>query len=100
VAGRRRAFRVDHSLAVGCNGIVVPGFFEYVTFAALGDRHEVYPADDPHVPRAEAMVARFGPVWRYAHDMRVYFATDMLALSPPLKRYLGESVGRPGGRRP
>jgi hypothetical protein len=41
------------------------------------------------------MVAGFAPVWRYAHDMgmRVYFATDMLALSPPLKRYFQKSAG-------
>ncbi|MGQ0838570.1 hypothetical protein [Actinokineospora sp.] len=87
-----RHFRqfVDHSLAEGYNGITVPGFLEYVTF---GD--EVYPAGDPHRARAEAMLTRFGPVWQYAHDMgmRVYFSTDMLATSPPLRQYLERTVG-------
>ncbi|MEJ3743920.1 hypothetical protein WEI85_11580 [Actinomycetes bacterium KLBMP 9797] len=86
---------VDHAVALGYNGIVVPGFLEYVTFAAVGDGRSVYPSGDPHVARAEAMVARFGPVWRYAHEMgmKVYFQTDMLALSPPLRRHLERTVG-------
>ncbi|BCB77085.1 hypothetical protein GCM10022251_58180 [Phytohabitans flavus] len=83
---------VDHSLAQGYNGIVVQGFLEYVTFDGLG----VYPDGDPHVARARAMVEHFGPVWRYAADMgmKVYFMTDMLALSPPLRTYL---QGLPSG---
>jgi hypothetical protein len=42
--------------------------------------------------QAQAMRAAFGPVWRYVHDMgmKVHSQTDMLALSPPLKRYVGE----------
>jgi hypothetical protein len=86
---------VDRGLAEGYNGVVVPGFLEYVTFAGVGDGHQVYPAGDGHVARARAMVKAFGPVWRYAHDagMKVYFATDMLALSPPLQRYLQETYG-------
>jgi glycosyl hydrolase family 67 len=86
---------VDHGLAEGYNAVVVPGFLEYVTFSGIGDGHQVYPAGDPHVARAKAMVAAFGPVWRYAHDagMKVYFATDMLALSPPLQRYLENRFG-------
>jgi hypothetical protein len=48
--------------------------------------------DDAHIVRVPAMRASFGPVWRYAHDMgmKVYFQTDMLALSSLLKRYLGD----------
>ena len=88
VAGISAQFRqlVDHSLARGYNGIVVQGFLEYVTFDGLG----VYPDGDPHVARARAMVEHFGPVWRYAADMgmKVYFMTDMLALSPPLRAHL------------
>ncbi|BCJ48333.1 hypothetical protein GCM10010168_77410 [Actinoplanes ianthinogenes] len=76
---------IDHSAAQGYTGVVVPGFLEYVTF---GDT--VYAPDDPHLARAEAMTAAFAPVFRYAADMgmRVYFLTDMLALSPPLAGYL------------
>ncbi|MFG1886156.1 FtsX-like permease family protein [Micromonospora sp. NPDC049102] len=86
---------VDHSVAQGFNGIVVPGFLEYVTFAEVGDGHAVYPPGDPHVDRARALVAAFGPVFRYAEDMgvRVFLLTDMLAVSPPLEAYLTRTVG-------
>ncbi|SCL28712.1 Glycosyl hydrolase family 67 C-terminus [Micromonospora pallida] len=86
---------VDHSVAQGYNGIVVPGFLEYVTFAKVGDGHAVYPAGDPHVDRARAMVAAFGPVFRYAEEMgvKVFLLTDMLAVSPPLEAYLTRTVG-------
>ncbi|WP_370617468.1 hypothetical protein [Mumia sp. Pv 4-285] len=86
---------VDHGLAQGYNAVVVPGFLEYVTFAGVGDGHEVYPEGDPHPARAEAMAEAFEPVWRYAHDqgLRVYFATDMLAVSPPLEDYLDGQGG-------
>jgi hypothetical protein len=82
---------VEHSLAQGYNGVVIPGFLEYVAFHDL----DVYPAGDPHRARAAAMVRAFGPVWRYAHDlgMKVYFQTDMLALSPPLRAYLERTAG-------
>jgi hypothetical protein len=86
IAGEFRRF-VGHALARGYNGVVVPGFLEYVTFR---DVDGVYPAGDDHVARAEALAAAFAPVYRYAADlgMRVYMLTDMLAVSPPLERYL------------
>ncbi|XTZ14251.1 hypothetical protein ACQSSU_22495 [Micromonospora echinospora] len=86
---------VDHSVAQGYNGVVVPGFLEYVTFAGVGDGHAVYPAGDPHVDRARAMVTAFGPVFRYADQMgvKVFLLTDMLAVSPPLEAYLTRTVG-------
>ncbi|WP_426592458.1 hypothetical protein ACPPVS_11790 [Cellulomonas sp. McL0617] len=86
---------VQHDLREGYNGIVVPGFLEYVTFSGVGDGHQVYPQGDPHVARAQAMVKAFGPVFRYAADMgmHVYLLTDMLAVSPPLEAYLQRTVG-------
>ncbi|MEU0557301.1 hypothetical protein [Dactylosporangium sp. NPDC006015] len=86
---------VEHSLAQGYNGVVVPGFLEYVTFALVGDGHAVYPAGDDHIARAQALVEAFGPVFRHAADlgMRVYLLTDMLAVSPPLERYLEREFG-------
>ncbi|SPT58780.1 Alpha-glucuronidase [Actinomadura madurae] len=83
---------VDHALADGYNGVVVPGYLEYVTFSGVGDGHAVYREGDPHIARAQAMRAAFGPSWKYAHDMgmKVFFQTDMLALSPPLEKYLGD----------
>ncbi|MGH3763388.1 hypothetical protein, partial [Actinophytocola sp.] len=82
---------VAHSFAQGYNGVVIPGFLEYVTFRGL----DVYPPGDPHLARAEAMMRAFAPAWRYAHDfgMKVYFSTDMLALSPPLRAHLERTVG-------
>nr|WP_237499880.1 hypothetical protein [Streptomyces sp. SID8379] len=97
VAGIAGQFRtlVRRSLADGYNGVVVPGFLEYVTFSGVGDGHDVYPPGDAHVARARAMVKAFAPVWGYAHEagLRVYFQTDMLALSPPLRRYLEREFG-------
>lgn len=86
---------VQHTLRAGYNGVVVPGFLEYVTFSGVGDGHAVYPEGDPHVERARALVEAFGPVFQYAHDMgmHVYFLTDMLAVSPPLEDYLTRTYG-------
>ncbi|MGN9809383.1 hypothetical protein ACTMSW_08500 [Micromonospora sp. BQ11] len=86
---------VDHSVAQGYNGVVVPGFLEYVTFSKVGDGQAVYPPGDTHVDRAKAMVAAFGPVFRYAEEMgvKVFLLTDMLAVSPPLEAYLTRTVG-------
>jgi hypothetical protein len=84
VAAEFRQF-IDHSAAQGYNGVVVPGFLEYVTFG-----NAVYSPGDPHIARAQAMVQAFAPVFGYAarKGMRVYFLTDMLALSGPLDAYL------------
>ncbi|WP_367130745.1 hypothetical protein [Saccharothrix sp. HUAS TT1] len=88
-----RQFRalVHHALADGYNAVVVPGFLEYVTFDGLG----VHPPGDPRSERAEAMVAAFGPVWGYAHELgvKVFLSTDMLALSPPLRAFLEREAG-------
>jgi hypothetical protein len=94
IAGQFQQF-VEHSLEQGYNGVVLPGFLEYLTFSGVGDGHAVYPAGDDHIARADAMVAAFGPVFRHAHDMglKVYLLTDMLALSPPLERYLQRTFG-------
>jgi hypothetical protein len=86
---------VQHSLRQGYNGVVVPGFLEYVTFSGVEDGHAVYADGDEHIARAEAMVRAFAPVFGYAHDMgmKVYFMTDMLAVSPPLEDYLVRTIG-------
>ncbi len=82
---------VDHSLSQGYNGIVIPGFLEYVTFEGL----DVYTETDDHIGRTRALVAAFAPIFRYAADsgMKVYLLTDMLALSPPLERFLHRTTG-------
>ncbi|MET7418463.1 hypothetical protein [Dactylosporangium sp. NPDC005555] len=94
IDGQFRQF-VEHSLAQGYNGVVVPGFLEYVTFSLVGDGHAVYAEGDDHIARARALVTAFGPVFRHAADlgMKVYLLTDMLAVSPPLERYLRHEFG-------
>ncbi|GAA3193864.1 hypothetical protein GCM10010468_03370 [Actinocorallia longicatena] len=91
ISGQFHEF-VTHSLAQGYNGVVVPGFLEYLTFDGYQGGHAVYPEGDPHPARALALRRAFEPMWRQAHDlgMRIYFQTDMLALSPPLKALLGD----------
>ena len=76
---------VRHTLAEGYNAIAVPGFLEYLSLEGEG----VYDEGDTHPARALAMREAFGPMWEYAHDlgMKVYFRTDMLALSTPLEEY-------------
>ncbi|MFC5381872.1 hypothetical protein [Aquipuribacter nitratireducens] len=87
---------VDRMVAYGYDGVVVPGFLEYVTFAGVGDGHAVYPAGSPYVGRAEAMRAQVGAMWAYADTMGmdVVMVTDMLALTEPLEAYL---EAQPGG---
>lgn len=81
---------VDQTVAMGYNGVFIPGFLEYVNFDKLGGGFEIYPADNPYRARQTAMKEQVGAMWRYAHDMgmRVVFKTDMLALSEPLESYL------------
>jgi hypothetical protein len=82
---------VRHIVAEGYTAIAVPGFIEYLTFNEVG----VYSAGDDHVPRAEAMQQQFGPMWQYAHDLgvKIFFRTDMLALSTPLEQYFTDHFG-------
>ena len=82
---------VNHIVAEGYTAIAVPGFIEYLTFDGLG----VYSAGDDHIARAKAMQQQFGPMWQYAHDLgvKVYFRTDMLALSTPLADYFEHEFG-------
>ena len=82
---------VAHVLAEGATAIAIPGFIEYLTFDELG----VYDEGDDHVARALAMQQSFGPLWQYAHELglKVYFRTDMLALTTPLEQYLTERFG-------
>ncbi len=78
-----------HVLAQGYNAVAVPGFLDYVTFAALP---EIYADDPEYAARAEAVRDAFGPIWAELDDLGldVYLRTDMLVLSEPLERYLTE----------
>lgn len=86
---------VDHAVAYGYNGVVIPGFLEYVNFDRLGDGFEVYGEDSPYRARHEVMKREVGAMWKYAHDMglKVVFKSDMLALTGPLEDYLRRETG-------
>ncbi|MGF1662279.1 MAG: hypothetical protein ACFCVG_07365 [Kineosporiaceae bacterium] len=86
---------VDHAARYGYNGVVVPGFLEYVTFSGVGDGDAVYPPGTAHRERAVAMRRGTAPLWDYAEDMglSVVMSTDMLALTSPLESYLREGTG-------
>lgn len=86
---------VDRMVSYGYDGVVVPGFLEYVTFAGVEDGDAVYPPGSPYRERAEAMRAQVGAMWAYADTMGmdVVMVTDMLALTEPLEDYLATLPG-------
>ncbi|MDT0201689.1 hypothetical protein [Nocardioides sp. AE5] len=86
---------IDHVVAYGYNGVVIPGFLEYVNFDRLGDGFEVYGPDSPYRARHEVMKRDVGEIWQYADAMglRVVFKSDMLALTTPLEEYLARETG-------
>lgn len=97
LAGARKEFDVyvRHLLAEGYTAIAVPGLLEYLTFSDVGDGSAVYQSGDEHVARALAMRETFGAMWKSAHDagLKVYFRTDMLTLTTPLRDYLTKRFG-------
>ncbi|MGJ7442249.1 hypothetical protein [Aquipuribacter sp. MA13-6] len=86
---------VDRMVSYGYDGVVVPGFLEYVTFAGVEDGDAVYPPGSPYRERAEAMREQVGDMWAYADTMGmdVVMVTDMLALTEPLEAYLQQQPG-------
>ncbi|MGF1647611.1 MAG: hypothetical protein ACFCVF_11930 [Kineosporiaceae bacterium] len=86
---------VDHAVRYGYNGVVVPGFLEYVAFSGVGDGDAVYPPGTAHRDRAVAMRRGMAPLWDYAEEMglSVVMSTDMLALTSPLESYLRSTTG-------
>lgn len=81
---------IDHAAAYGYNGVVIPGFLEYVNFDQYEDGEQIYPADSPYRARHDAMQAQVMRMWKYADEMglKVVMKSDMLALSGPLEDYL------------
>jgi hypothetical protein len=86
---------VQRMIAYGNNGIVMPGFLEFINFDKVGDGHAIYPADSEYRARHLALRAAYNQLIDYAHamGMDVYLNTDMLALTPPLEAYLKEQFG-------
>jgi hypothetical protein len=87
---------VHRMAAYGYNGIVFKGFLEYINFDRVGNGTEVYAADSVFRQRHLALRSSFGELFQYAHGLgfRVILSTDMLALTPPLERYLQQRFGR------
>ncbi len=87
---------VQRMIAYGNNGVVIPGFLEFIDFDRVGDGAEIYPADSDYRARSAALRQHFGRLFDYADamGMEVILYTDMLALTPPLQSYL---EGRFGG---
>lgn len=86
---------VQRMIAYGNNGIVIPGFLEFIDFDRVGDGTEIYPADSDYRARSAALREHFGRLFDYADamGMEVILYTDMLALTPPLQAYLEERFG-------
>jgi hypothetical protein len=81
--------------AYGYNGIVVPGFLQFVNFDGVGSGFEVYAADSPYRRRHLALREAYGPMFRYARalGLAVVLNTDMLALTAPLERHFETRLG-------
>jgi|GEM_PF-413978 len=86
---------VQRMTAYGNNGIVVPGFLEFIDFDRVGDGQQIYPIDSEYRARSAAMRQHFGRLFDYADamGMEVILYTDMLALTPPLQSYLEQRFG-------
>ena len=86
---------VQRMIAYGNNGIVMPGFLEFINFDKVGDGFAIYPADSEYRARHLALRAAYNQLIDYAHamGMAVYLNTDMLALTPPLEAYLKAQFG-------
>jgi hypothetical protein len=86
---------VQRMIAYGNNGIVIPGFLEFIDFDRVEDGQAIYPADSEYRARSAALREHFGRLFQYADDMgmEVILYTDMLALTPPLQSYLENRFG-------
>ncbi len=95
LAEQQFADYVQRMIAYGNNGVVIPGFLEFIDFDRVGAGTEIYPADSEYRLRSAAMREHFGRLFEYADamGMEVILYTDMLALTPPLQAYLEERFG-------
>ncbi|MCB0202713.1 MAG: hypothetical protein KDI03_21785, partial [Anaerolineae bacterium] len=86
---------VQRMIAYGNNGIVIPGFLEFINFDQIGDGFEIYPAGSDYRARHLALRDAYNQLIDYAHDagMQVYLLTDMLALTPPMEVYFDQQFG-------
>ncbi len=79
----------------GYNAIAMPWFLETVNFDLVGNGHEVYDKGSLYRSRHDSLASGIGKLMEISADsgLRTYLWTDMVALTPPLKRYLEERFG-------
>ncbi len=79
----------------GYNAIAIPWFLEYVNFDKVGNGRQVYGDGSIYRSRHDSLSARFGALMEVAADngLGTYLWTDMVALTPPLGRYLERQFG-------
>jgi hypothetical protein len=86
---------IHRTIAMGYNGIVMNGFVEFVNFDRVENGFAVYGKESPFRVRNSVNREKFGRLLRYAHDLgiKVFLATDMLALTDPLADYFKKAFG-------
>lgn len=82
-------------ISYGYNGIVFDGFLEFINFDRIDDGRQVYDSESEFRRRHVMLRKKFGELFDYAHrlGMKVILGTDMVALTPPLERYLQRRFG-------
>ncbi len=87
---------VSRMQSFNINGIVFPAFLELVSFDDWKEGANIYPDNDPYKLRHLALQKGFGD-WMgeiRQKGMDVYLYTDMVALTPPLEKYLIKKYGK------
>jgi hypothetical protein len=87
---------VNRMQTFNINGIVFPAFLELVSFGDCSAGKDIYPDNDPYKLRHLALQKGFGK-WMGKigkKGMDVYLYTDMVALTPPLEKYLLKKYGK------
>ncbi len=87
---------LDRMQADQVNGIVFPGFLEFVSFDDFAGGDRIYQGSDGYQLRHKVLQEAFGKWIRKiaGRGMEVYLYTDMVALTPPLEKYLMARYGK------
>lgn len=78
------------------NGIVFPGFLEFVNFDSVGNGFEIYPQNNIYRLRHTAFKKYFSKLIEVAHQngLKVYMGSDMATFTTPLKNYILKNIGK------
>ncbi len=79
----------------GFNAMVMPWFLELINFDLVGDGKQIYGDASPYRRRHNSLQPLMDEWFRLASDsgLSTYLQTDMVAFTPPLKRYFEERFG-------